>query len=76
MRKCWKLAFSPLPTMFFYPSGNNFSVAYMLSAIAFNLDQSKLLTSGKGLPRVYIKVYSKQTCLYVFPIEFPNFTVT
>ena len=51
-RKCWKPAFSPFPTMFpTFPKTNfNFSFTFILSsANAFNLDQSKILSFGKGL---------------------------
>ena len=51
-RKCWQPAFSLFPTMFStHPKGNFFfQVIFILSsANAFNLDQSKKLSFGKGL---------------------------
>ena len=55
-RKCLQPAFSPYPTMFSTPPkpNFNFSVTFnLLSANAFNLDQSKNLLFGKELNQVY-----------------------
>ena len=51
-RKCWKPAFSPFPTMFSTLSKTKIimsSNSILLSANAFNLDQSKNLMFGKEL---------------------------
>ena len=53
-RKCWLPSFSPLTTMFSRPPKTfNFSLPFiLLSANAFNLDQSKNLLFGKELKRI------------------------
>ena len=51
-RKCWKPAFSPIPTMFSILSGANIVIwdtFTLLSASAFNSRQSVMLTHGKRL---------------------------
>ena len=51
-RKCWCTAFSPFPTMFstLPKMYFKFSITFiLLSANAFNLEQSKILSSGNGL---------------------------
>ena len=51
-RKCWQAVFSPFPTMFSTHLKPYFSFLFtfiLLSANAFNLDQSKFLLFGEGL---------------------------
>ena len=58
-RKCRKPPFSPFPTMFSTHHKTNFTflnTCNFLSANAFNLDQSKILSFGNGLKCFYLRV--------------------
>ena len=66
-RKCWKPAFSPFPTMFSILRYINFkfSITFiLLSANAFNLGWSKILSFGKEL-----NPYQTNPCFYMSAVQ-------
>ena len=62
-RNCLEQAISPFLTMFFtlYDTYFSLSMHFKMSAISFNLDQSKIFSSGNGLIMIVGFMYFRQS---------------